>query len=650
MEPLRNLPPGIASPPSDLSPWLLLFVLLAVAFMVVWVVLWNHRLQRRVEERSRRLADSEAFLERIFLQSPYGMWVADAEGTMVMMNDACERLFGIGRREDVIGRYNVFKDNVVQDLNLLDDVRRAFHGETVTVTDTYDPGKVRGFDLPSKPLFLRTTFTPIMGRSGNVNHVLVLHEDITERSRAERQLRDRSQKVWALLEAYSDLTSTLDPQEVLSRVSRLAVKALPSAKFGGFFLYEPETDSLHMVHAIGFRDISPDLTLPRGSGIAGRVFDEGKAVHLPDPEAVATTASGLPREQRAVWDTLCGGEEPQAALGVPLMARNRCIGVLVLITTDPQKRFTEYDAKLLEAFADHAAAAIDNAYLYEALVRKSSELEEVNRRLHGALEELKVLDEMKTNLLSNVSHELRTPLIAIMGYTDLMLKERLGPITAEQRNRLEISLRNAQRLSKRIEDLLNFSRSEMGEMVLDLSQFDLSELLEEAVESVRNQAEERGVALSVDLPDDDLTIKGDRDKILQVFTNLLDNAVKFNKKGGSVEVHAKPIGKGLARVNISDTGIGIPEDAQERIFDRFYQVDASTARPYGGTGIGLALVRSIVNMHGGRVRVRSKPGEGATFTVSLPVYDSERDSGRYRLPAEGRATRAEGAASPASPD
>jgi len=611
---------------------LLYFLLLAlIAVMVGWIVLWNHILQRRVEERSRRLAQSEAFLERLFRQSPFGTWVADTDGTMLMLNDAAAELFGIERPEEMIGRYNVLQDNVVKELNLLDEIRRAFQGETVTLTDTYDPGRLEGFNLPTKPLNLRSTFTPILDQDGSVNHILVMHEDITPRSRAEEQLGQRNRQIWALLEAFSDLTSTLDPHEVLSRVSSLAVKAFPEVQFGGFFLYEPETDELRLAHAIGFPEPEKELRLPRGSGIAGRAFEEGQTVLLPDEDAVARVVSTMPDGQKAFWDSCCQGQHPTAALGVPLVARNRSIGVLTLVTTNPDSRFTEFDAKLLEAFADHAATAIDNAYLYEALVRKSSELEGVNRKLRGALDELRVLDEMKTNLLSNVSHELRTPLIAIMGYTDLMLNGRLGPITEEQRNRLEISLRNAQRLSKRIEDLLNFSRSEMGEMVLEVTRFDLGDVIREAVESVQTQAGERDIAIRREFPQEDMTIRGDREKILQVFTNLLDNAIKFNHRGGLVVVEAKPFGKGLARVNVTDTGIGIPREAQERIFERFYQVDASLARPYGGTGIGLSLVRSIVNMHGGRVRVQSETGKGSTFTVSLPVYDSARDSGRYDL-------------------
>ena len=253
------------------------------------------------------------------------------------------------------------------------------------------------------------------------------------------------------------------------------------------------------------------------------------------------------------------------------------------------------------------------------------ELNEVNRELASRGEdldqlnqELRRLDDMKSDLLGNVSHELQTPLVSIRGYTEMILKERLGPISEEQRKGLQLSLKNIDRLITMIDNLLAFTRSEPPTEQLKLSRFTLRPLLDEALELLQEKIDAKGLQLSTMVPDDGLEIQADRDKVLQVLLNLLSNAVKFNKQGGLIDVSALPGRSGYATVRISDTGIGIPGDALGRIFDRHFQAQDLEGKGEG-SGIGLAIVRDILRLHGCTIHVESEQGNGAEFTFTLPM-------------------------------
>jgi PAS domain S-box-containing protein len=258
------------------------------------------------------------------------------------------------------------------------------------------------------------------------------------------------------------------------------------------------------------------------------------------------------------------------------------------------------------------------------LERRTQELTRLNR-------ELKSLDEMKSALLANVSHELQTPLVSVKGYTEMMLKEKLGPLNDPQRRGLEVSLKNVNRLIGLIDNLLSFSRLE-GEMAeLRLETFALRPLVDEVVETLRERAREAKVEISVSPRLDGAAVRADRDKISQVFVNLVSNAIKFNRPGGGVWIEAEPGRRGFIKIEVRDSGIGIPREALDKIFERFYQVDPSAARRQDGTGIGLSIVRNILRMHGCMIRADSTMGEGSVFAFTLPSARRarhERASGR----------------------
>lgn len=282
------------------------------------------------------------------------------------------------------------------------------------------------------------------------------------------------------------------------------------------------------------------------------------------------------------------------------------------------------------------------ANVRDLLQRTNGELGDVNQELQKrtaeverANLELRTLDEMKSNLLANVSHELQTPLVSIKGYTEMILKGRLGSVTEEQRKGLEVSLRNIDRLIGMINNLLNFSRIERDMSSMRIASWPLHQLVDEAIDVVREEASERRITLTTRYLTDDLTVKADRDKISQVFINLLANAVKYNRDGGQAEVDVRKGKKGYLIVDVRDTGVGIPKDSLERIFERFYREPAGGASSAPGSGIGLAIVRDILRMHGCIIKADSRLGEGSVFTFTLPLAATpqEEPSGPPGSPA-----------------
>ena len=244
-------------------------------------------------------------------------------------------------------------------------------------------------------------------------------------------------------------------------------------------------------------------------------------------------------------------------------------------------------------------------------------VEERTAELQMALERVSELSQLKANFISNISHELRTPLTHIKGYVELLITESLGGITEEQRHALQISQQSTNRLETLIEDLIMVSLASRGEMSIKQEDVDIHRLANLAVKSLGNKATDRGVTLHAVINDDVPFVQADSQKIAWVLGQLLDNGIKFTPANGSVVVSVQREGENLVIVSVTDTGIGIPSNRIEDIFEPFHQLDGSTTRRYGGTGLGLSLVRQIVESHGSMLEVQSTEGRGSTFKFPL---------------------------------
>lgn len=244
-------------------------------------------------------------------------------------------------------------------------------------------------------------------------------------------------------------------------------------------------------------------------------------------------------------------------------------------------------------------------------------VEERTAELQKALERVSELSQLKANFISNISHELRTPLTHIKGYVELLITESLGQITEEQKHALQVSQQSTNRLETLIEDLIMVSLASRGEMSIKQEDVDIRRLANLAVKSLGGKATERGVNLHAVVDDDVPLVQADSQKIAWVLGQLLDNGIKFTPSNGSVVVSVKREGENLVIVSVTDTGIGIPANQLEDIFEPFHQLDGSTTRRYGGTGLGLSLVRQIVEAHGSMLDVQSTEGRGSTFKFPL---------------------------------
>jgi signal transduction histidine kinase len=244
-------------------------------------------------------------------------------------------------------------------------------------------------------------------------------------------------------------------------------------------------------------------------------------------------------------------------------------------------------------------------------------VEERTAELQKALERVSELSQLKANFISNISHELRTPLTHIKGYLELLVTESLGPVGEEQKHALQVSQQSANRLETLIEDLIMVSLASRGELSLKQEEVDIRRIANLAVKSSLTKAAERGVNLQAVIDEDVPTVQADSQKTAWVLHQLIDNGIKFTASGGSVVVSVKREGENLVIVSVTDTGIGIPASRLNDIFEPFHQLDGSSTRHYGGTGLGLSLVRQIVEAHGSMIEVQSVEGRGSSFRFPL---------------------------------
>ena len=264
----------------------------------------------------------------------------------------------------------------------------------------------------------------------------------------------------------------------------------------------------------------------------------------------------------------------------------------------------------------------------EATLEQNRELEERNKRLEETNTRLKDLDRLKSAFLATVSHELRTPLTSIIGYSEMLAEGLAGAMNTEQVDYVRTIMEKGETLLKLISSILDISQIEAGKVRLSFEPMDANELVSTSASSVKPQAARKGVTLEVKAPSKVPSVTGDRDRLRQVLVNLLANAVKFTPKQGKVTLtlsdvaHQPDLNADGYRIIIEDSGVGIPADQFDKIFQSFYQVNSSSTREYGGAGIGLAIVKSFVEGHGGVVRVASEIGHGSRFTVILPVLPS----------------------------
>ncbi len=424
---------------------------------------------------------------------------------------------------------------------------------------------------------------------------------LIENARLHEETQQRLAEVSTLYAFAEQLTTSIDLTTLLDSIV-VTLKEVLHCRGVSLSLLNPETQLLEIRAAAGLQPKWRQAAkLKVGEGISGKVAATAMPLYVPD-------ASSLP-------DFIFFDPVIRSLLVVPLMVKDRVIGTLAIDQAVPDA-FTQDDQRTLTIAAAQAAAAIENAQLY-------ADLEERAAKLEQAYQDLQQVDKLKDELVQNVSHELRTPLTFIKGYVELLLEEDMGPLKEAQRESLTIVADKTNALTRLVSDIIYLQQVEWES--LQFSQQDMREMARLALQSCEVAAVTAGIFLhlqaNVDLP----PIPVDRDRINQVFDNLLGNAIKFSPRGGTITIEVKDAGH-MVQLGVLDTGVGIPADKLERVFDRFYQVDGSATRRFGGAGLGLAIARRIVEAHGGRIWVESEVGQGSAFRFTLPKTQAPRES------------------------
>jgi signal transduction histidine kinase len=423
----------------------------------------------------------------------------------------------------------------------------------------------------------------------NVRLFKELQARTTELTRSVDQLT-------ALGEISQAVSSTLDVETVLQTI---VSRASQLAGADGCAIYEYD-DATEAFHIRATHNLDPGLVetlraspLRKGEGTMGRAAETREPIQVADIAAAGAY-------QSHVRDTLLEAGY-RALLSVPLLREGEIIGSLSLNRHAPGE-FPPEAVEVLKTFATQSALAIQNARLFREIADKSRQLEAASRH--------------KSEFLANMSHELRTPLNAIIGFSEVLNERMFGELNDKQAEYLRDIHASGTHLLSLINDILDLSKVEAGRMELELTDFDLPAAVDNAVTLVRERASRKGVTVRVAVDEQVGTFRGDERKIRQVLLNLLSNAIKFTPEGGRIEVGAA-LGNGAVEVSVRDTGVGIAPEDQEAVFEEFRQVGASAAKQEG-TGLGLALARKFIELHGGKIWVKSQVGAGSTFTFTLP--------------------------------
>ena len=511
----------------------------------------------------------------------------DLNSVITSWNAAAERMFGY-TADEAIGRSVriLIPDEMQAEEDLVLAQIRA--GQKI---DHYETVRQR---KDGTRLSISLTVSPLRDEHGTIVGASKIARDITERSRLSAEVRDHATNTEKLGEVGAMVASSLDREAIVQKVTDVATE-LTHAEFGAFFynVTDPGSGDAYMLYTLSGapREAFANFPNPRATAIFAPTFKGERAVRLEDVTADPLYGRSAP------YHGMPPGHLPvRSYLAVPVKGlKGDVLGGLFFGHSETGV-FSEQHERLAVGVASWASVALENARLYS---------------------EAQVASRMKDEFLAVLSHELRTPLNAIVGYSRLL---RGGILSEDKVGRaLETLERNATWLSQIVEDVLDVSRIVAGKIRLDVQPVELAVIVDNAVATVQPAADAKGVRIQTIVDPGVGPVSGDPGRLQQVVWNLLSNAVKFTPKHGRVQVRLESVNSHIEIV-VSDTGIGIKPDFLPYVFERFRQAEAGTTRQTAGLGLGLAIVRHIIEMHGGTVDAASPgEGQGATFRVRLPL-------------------------------
>jgi signal transduction histidine kinase len=441
-----------------------------------------------------------------------------------------------------------------------------------------------------------------------------------ENAKLLKTARDSLRVQQELNQVAASISSGLDINRVLNQVARHAAEVV-EADAAMVALLDEESGQVTFPIAFNLPEYLQQVTASGEHGVAASV------IACVEPRIVNDYQVDVERNPEFAAAGV------RAVATVPLVVSNRCVGAIGIIDLSGERLFNSGDIDILNNISRQAAVAVENAFLYEELSRSTQELEqrvverteelshmyEDSKKKSKELEEanirLKEVDRLKSEFLANMSHELRTPLNSIIGFSKLILDGLDGGLNSEQRRDLEIVHSSGQALTRLIDDVINLAKIEAGRVALDIQEEDPGKLVEEVITACSTAVEAKGLAIVHDFPPNLRPVKMDVDRIRQVLRYLIENAIKFTEEGTiRVDIEQSTEKTDFAVV---DSGIGLEVDQIDVVFERFHQVSPGLAEK-GGMGLGLAISKRLVEMHGGTIHVESRIGKGSTFSFSIP--------------------------------
>jgi signal transduction histidine kinase len=610
------------------------------------IAIENTRLFEEVQARTRQLTESLEYQTAtsevlgVISKSPSELQpVLDA--IVATAGRLCQAEYGVMFRLEDDGKYHVAAANKAEAAFVKYAAenpvatsrgsvvgRTALEKRTVHLHDCLADPEFTYFDYQSIGKYRSMLGVPLM-REETAIGVIVLHRTTVEpftdkqiglvetfadqaliaieNTRLFEEVQERTQE---LTESLQQQTGTADVLKVISRSAFDLQSVLQALVESAARLCDADNGTItrqidgvfYRAESYGFptevmeRWRNVPVTPERGSA-AGRALLEGRTVHVPDADA----------DPDYTFDTT--GARIRSVLGVPMLREGVPIGVLALARSDVRP-FTDKQIELVSTFADQAAIAIENVRLFEEVQARTSELAKT-------VEDLEIASQHKSQFVANMSHELRTPLAAILGYAELMQEGFYEPLGQKSLDALTRIRSNGKHLLGLINTVLDIAKIESGQFTLNMAEYAIESVVETVRAATESLAQNKKVTLATSV-DKLLPVGlGDEQRLTQVLLNLVGNAIKFTD-AGEVRVTAKAV-NGHFNVSVTDTGPGIPEEHQARIFEQFHQVDSSYTKAKGGTGLGLAIAKQIVEMHGGRIWVESTPGKGSIFQMELPT-------------------------------
>jgi PAS domain S-box-containing protein len=521
-------------------------------------------------------ATAASYLAAIVESSDDAIIAKDLDGIVQACNPAAERLFGYSRHE-LVGqsiRILIPPDRQSEEDQILARIRgggRIDHFETIRLTKDH------------RPIDISLTVSPVKDATGRIVGISKTARDITERKRAEAALAEQHEWLQTTLESIGDAVIATDAAGRVAFMNNVAERLT-----GWTEEHARGVDCGTVFHIVN------EFTRDEVEGPVARVLRDGVIAGLAN-HTILIAADGT--------------ERPIDDSGAPIRTSDGRTGGVVLVFRDVS------DRRRLERDRDAVAAERERLLASERTVR--AEAERANR--------------LKDDFVAMISHELRTPLNAIMGWTELMSRKRDDPDMLARG--IDVVLRNTRLQTQLISDLLDISRIVSGKLRLEVQVIDLVSIVEAAIETVQHDAETKGVQIVSELQRDQAPMAGDPERLQQVVWNLLSNAVKFTPRGGRVRIALRRRGA-QAEITVADDGIGIAPAFLPYVFDRFQQADVSRTRRVGGLGLGLSIVKNLVELHDGNVWAESQgEGRGATFTVLLPIAEPPAVRMSARSPA-----------------